>query len=287
MTGNAQHDIRALAELGGEFRRVAREDPQVTGAMGRGRLVAGGAALLLALAVFSFTPPGRAAADWLAERVGIGEPGGAPTLTEFREFTTEGTIGEGQPAYVLATGPAPYGGRYEFITFRNRRDGTHCFEVNLLRSGGRVGGSYGGPCGPIPEAGLSLDSTGGNAGPDEVLQTAIGRASLDVATVEVQYDGQQREAELTLVEDDLAEELGFEGSFQVFAEFFTDQGGTLRVTGRDAAGNVVATESVRIPDFYADSRKLCHRLRASAERGRTSEKKADAFCGMFAQLKAE
>jgi hypothetical protein len=288
MTENAQLPIRALEDLGVQFRAIAGDERTTPGGPIRARSVVVALAVFVVLGVFSLTPPGRAAADWVADRFGIGEQGGAPTLTEFREFANEGTIADGARAYVLATGPAPHNLVYEFITFRSNADGAHCFETDVRKKGGGAFLSTGGPCGQIPQSGgLSLDGAGGSLSNGLELRTALGRASLDIATVEVELNGKRQEAELTLVDEGVAEELGFNGPFQIFASFFTEMGGALTVTGRDAEGEVVATDSAFLSDPYEDHRRLCLRLRASAAAGRTSEEKADAFCQAFAAIRAE
>ena len=69
------------------------------------------AAALVLTAFAVLTPPGRAFTSWVGERIGLGEPGGHPTLQSLRHFATSETAAAGQPAYVLVSGPVPGGGR--------------------------------------------------------------------------------------------------------------------------------------------------------------------------------
>lgn len=198
------------------------------------------------------TPPGQAVATWVAERIGIGEPGGEPTLRQLRQGWNRGTIADGVPAHVLARGPAPYG-HYEFITFRSNRDGAHCFEFNLpeMRNSG------GGGCEPLPaRRGLALDVSLGVAGhpdlpPGESVQSVGGRVSADIATVEVRLDGRLAATRLTEIPAGLATRLGFERPFGFFVAFPEGAagGGLIEVTARGANGAELAREVLSLPDF--------------------------------------
>ena len=253
------------------------------------------AAGLLIVVVVAFTPPGRAAAEWIAERVGIGEPGGEPSLKEFREFTTEGTIAEGRRATVVARGPTPHGGHYELLTFKEKRYGSRCYELNIADAQGRPFSSSGGSCEragapaqgagaaaqPLPASGgLRIDSTGTSILPDRELQSVVGRVSADVESVEVSFNG-PLETQLIPVDEALAEELGIEHPFQVFAAFATEarHGGMIEIIARDETGNEVAHFRRRQFDLVADNDFICQmeRERAARPGGRTPEQ-ADRFC---------
>ena len=251
------------------------------------------AALLIAFVV-AFTPPGQAAAEWIAEKVGIGEPGGEPTLREYREFTTEGSSAEGVRATVLARGSTPFGEHYEYLTYEENRYGSRCYELNLVNAGGGPSGSWGGACerAEAPERGagaaneplsprgdLRVDATGGNMDPDQRFLLVVGRVSADVASVVVTFNGSELETQVTVVSEELADEVGIEHPFKVFAAFSRQSvahGGLIQVTARDEDGEEVAQFSRNLVDMAAGRAALCEDLRERAEapRGMTKDEAA-------------
>ena len=287
MTDHTQYDISALEELGNQFRGLADSGKTAPAIGGRARLAVAALAVVLALGVFSLTPPGRAAAEWVADQFRAGEPGGPPTLTEFREFATEGTIADGVRANVLASGPATQGLRFEFITFRSNADGMHCFEVNILKESGGPFSSGGGGCGQVPEtAGLRMDSWGANVTPDRELFSVLGRVSEDVKSVEVEFDGQVVEADLVEVDEALIDRFNFAHPFSVFSAFFSEvgEGGRAQVTARDEAGNEIASQRYYVMNpFLATPEGVCGMARRDARRKGTAAAAARArhLCKSF------
>lgn len=155
--------------------------------------------ILVATAAVS-TSPGKALTRWVGERIGLGDPGGAPSLRQLRAFANEGY--ESDRSRVLAIGPAPGGvgtaphGRYEFIVTWPK--GPHapegpCFELDLtqMRSIGTDG------CGILPEGKyLYFLGPGGNADPDFSSLWVTGRTGEQVASVDVRVDGRRVPVEL-------------------------------------------------------------------------------------------
>lgn len=195
-------------------------------------------ALLIVLAT-ALTPAGQAAAGWVGERVGIGDPGGQPTLETLRHAWHAGEDGGG-PAYVLADGPEPQGGHYELVTYRQPGEAAPCLELDLTaaRSG------YGG-LGCEPLTGDLQATWGGNADPDQAIRYVAGRVSDDVDSVRVEFGGRPVPVELTAVPKSLAGRVGIDRPFKFFIGFSDDMGtGRFEVSARDAAGRQLAHESL-------------------------------------------
>lgn len=249
----AQREVIARHRQGVERRRPGHQ------------ALAVGVVVLAVAAAVAFTPPGRAAAEWVAERFGIGEPGGPPSQQTFREFANEGTIAEGAPAYVLARGPTPHGGHYEFITYKSNRDGSRCFEFDVTDARGRVAGTYGGGCSVLLEReGLRLDSSGASIDPSgQGLQSIAGRVSEDVESVDVDFNGRLVETELTPVPTEVVDALGMEAPFKVYVAFIEDftRGGVVEVTARDQVGSAAAQAELEIPNYEATYALFCKEQR--------------------------
>jgi hypothetical protein len=212
------------------------------------RLVTAAASVLVALVAFSLlTAPGHAFTSWVGDRLGLGQPGGHPTLQSLRHHAMQGTSGAGQPAYVLLRGPGPLGGHYEFITYRTKPEpgkefpanGARCFQLefpearNLFSAG----------CGlPPASSGLLYGGVGGNSGPGTAYQFASGRVSDDVAAVDFEVDGRAIPVELRPIPTDLIERLHIRRPFRFFIAFLDGdlRSGTVTVTARDSAGHPVA-----------------------------------------------
>jgi hypothetical protein len=88
---------------------VAGRAPAPRRARPRARLLVGLAAGLL-MGVLLLTPPGRTAAAWVGELVGIGEVGGSPTQQKRGPETSE--------EVVIDNGRAPDGSRYEWVAYK-------------------------------------------------------------------------------------------------------------------------------------------------------------------------
>jgi len=225
----------------------------------RGRHLAAALALGLALVSFSlFTSPGQAMTSWVGERLGFGRPGDPPSLRQLRAGWTKGTVAEGQPAHVLAVGPAPGGGRYEFITYwpdepKGVRQGHWnlegpCFELDLTQKRS----SYGGGCGVLPEGPhLATMGIAGGGMPGEEFHFLSGRTSMAVDSIEAELDGRPLDAELVPIPAELVERLHLGRPFEFFIGFLEGpvHGGTLVVTARDASGHVLARRQIGAPDL--------------------------------------
>lgn len=235
----------------------------------RVRFAAVFAALCLALAAGAlFTPPGQAVTSWIGERLGIGQPGGPPTLRELRAFAAEGNEREDLPAYVLLRGPAPGAGHYELLTFRMKDEpgqlwpatGARCFELNLPEARAL----YGASCGLPPAVhGVLVDGPFGGSAPGGRYRSYLtGRVSEDVAAVEVEIDGRPVSVELRSIPEELIERFAIRRPFKFFFASLpgAQHGGLLTVTARDAGGQAVAERRRRLIDVV-EMRALALRCR--------------------------
>lgn len=226
------------------------------------RFAAAALAICLALTSFAlFTEPGHAVTSWVGERLGFGQPGEPPSLRQLRAGWTKGTAAEGQPAHVLAVGPVPGGGRYEFITYWPEQpegvgrpgawdlDGP-CFELDLTQ----MRSSYGEGCGVLPEGPhLAALGLGGGGMPGEELHHFAGRTSMAVEEVEAQLGGRRLEAELVPIPAEFVERFRLERRFKFFVGFLAGRvrGGTLTITARDGSGEVLARKRFELVDRLA------------------------------------
>lgn len=253
----------AAVAIGEQVHTARRGQPQRTQ---RSHVAIAGVALAISVVLAAaalWTSPGQAVATWIGERFGAGEPGGPPALEAQRESWNRATVAEGQPAYVLAVGPAPASGRYEFIGYRPKaaavrtpETDTPCFELNLPKE--RSSANQG--CGIFPEGGV-LFSNGfaggfGRSGV-ETIYTA-GRASMDVASVEIQFNGSPVEAELASIPVSLLGRIGVEKPFKFFIAFLPGgaEGGELLVTARDEGGQELDRSATVVPDLVSSGAGL-------------------------------
>jgi hypothetical protein len=264
------------------------------------RIAAIAAAICLVLASLSiFTAPGKAVSSWVGDRLGFGEPGGHPTLHVMRARSNVGTSAEGQPAWVLAVGPAPNGGRYELITYwpqaprRHLKNSGHghwllgkpCFELDLTQ----VRQTLGRECGTLPE------------GPDLYLTLGVvakrgfdrssyvffdGRVSARAEKVEAEVDGRPVPVEVKPIPEALVRRFRLEEPFSFFVSFLPTsvrEGGKLTVTARRADGTVLASRSKALPNFERDRRASCVLTYKALRRGIMEKKFAlrviDEMCG--------
>lgn len=235
---------------------TARTVQRPRAAAERIRIAATVAAIVLGAATFAlFTAPGKAVTSWAGERLGFGEPGGPPTLEDLRESWLRGTVADGRPAYVLAVGPAPHDGRYEFVAYRPAgaqqgsvaADEAPCFEVDLPQERSSTGQG----CGILPEGGsLFLNGVGGGSSRSGgTVFYGAGRVGPEVASVEASVNGNQVEVDLVPIPAAFGEPLGV-GPFGFFIAFLDDVsgGGTLDVTARDESGAEVGHATADVPE---------------------------------------
>lgn len=228
--------------------------------VGQLRARAAGVTAVCCAGFFAFavwTAPGQAVTGWVGDRLGFGEPGGPPTLEELRTSWNQGTAAEGQPAYVVVSGPAPHAGRYELITYKPKegqglgslRNGGPCFELNLTQERSSTGQG----CGVLPEGG-ALYSNGFGGGfsrsGEETVYTS-GRVSMEVESVDAYFNGQPVEVELVPVPMDLLDRLEIERPFKFFIAFLPEgvRGGPLAISARDQDGNVLSRKDSIVPDL--------------------------------------
>ncbi len=232
-----------------------------------------GALAALILVGLVATPPGRAFTSWVGDRVGLGEPGGHPTLQGPRALAMPGQASG--TAYVLVRGRGP-AGLYEYVTYRSKAKrgdggsaGARCFELDLPSRKALQGAG----CGlPSESMGLKVDApggAGGNVSPEAEVRFVSGRVSEDVASVDVKLNGRSIPVDLRPVRGPLAHRVGLPHGFTVFAAFFSHagHGGRVAVAARDRAGKVVARDSRRLLDNVEARAGRCHDVERLVEEG--------------------
>lgn len=219
------------------------------------RRMALAAALPVVLAAV-LTPVGQAAVDWVGHQVGIGRPGGQPTLETLRRSWHAGEAGAQAPAFVLADGPEPRGGHYELVTYRQPGDEAPCFEIDLTAARGGFG------LGCEPLAGALQATWGGNAAPDQAMRYVAGRVSADVDSVKVEFDGKAVPVELTPVPKSLTDRLGIEAPFKLFIGFTDD--------ATSPAGSTSPPRTPKAARSHANRSKSLPRRRSAARRSNAS-----------------
>lgn len=215
------------------------------------------AAICVALASLSlFTAPGRAVSSWVGEQLGFGHPGGPPSLRDLRAFAAEGNDRQDSPAYVLLRGAAAGAGHYELVTFRMMDEpgklwpgnGARCFELNLPEARAL----YAPSCGlPPARHGVRLDGPAGGSTRDGGYRLfASGRVSEDIATVEIEVNGEPIAVELRPIPEELIERFAIRRPFKFFFASLpgAEHGGLLTLTARDATGKPVAERRRRLID---------------------------------------
>jgi hypothetical protein len=196
----------------------------------------------------------------MGEQVGIGEPGGKPTIQPLRAEWERLAASEGAPAYVLARGPTPVGGHWEFVTFQPENQGVRCFEVNLpeQRNGfsapcERLPGSEGQSLLPPlqPSGDIQILTAGGNSAQDQQVQLVAGRASNDVRYVDVRLNGSPVPVELQSIPAGLARRFGLGTGFKFFIAFLPrSAGGRVEIVGRDSTNQAFATRTLALPGAH-------------------------------------
>jgi hypothetical protein len=190
---------------------------------------------VLAITAAIATPPGRAASAWVGGLVGIGEVGGPPTRHDIR-------VGgkRGKP-FVIATGRAPDGARYELVLDRypggieiaDGEPADSCIQLewpHLPRAG--VTSGFCGPGFPPPQErgrapGGAAARPFGFLTPYEVATRYLvleGFTEPSVARVRVLYTvrpGVRRDAAVDLIElsNDIHERIGSVKAVDVFVAF--------------------------------------------------------------------
>jgi hypothetical protein len=231
----------------------------------------------------------------VGDRIGLGEPGGHPTLHVMRARSDRGTSAEGRPAWVLAVGPAPHRQRYEFITYwpsepKHRLHGSGkgghwllgrpCFELDLTQ----VRSTYGENCGVFPEAPDLYLSWGGNLAPGfgrSSLLFFTGRVTSRASSLEATIGGRPIPVEVKPIPAALIHRFRLEEPFNFFISFLPTSirnGGELVVTARDADGKVLARQSQELPDLEGQRRASCALANKGLRRGLT-KRQIHEFCG--------
>jgi hypothetical protein len=224
-----------------------------------GRWQLGTAVGLLAAAAVVATPPGRAGAGWVGDTLGLVELGDPPT------HHRPGAGSETRGSYVIATGHAPDGGRYELVLDRypggvTIADGEPVDGCLSLDWPDTAAGSFSGFCGP----GFPPPQNGGRAPggaparpfgflgvyPGATRYLALyGFTEPAVRRVAVTYptaDGTRHNATVDLIEPsaELHRRIGSIEPVNVFVAFLPSSAGadsegsskTLEVIAYDAAG---------------------------------------------------
>ncbi len=256
------------------------------------RLVASLCALAGVALFGTLTAPGQAVGTWVASQVGIGEPGGEPTLQTMRAKMQVGTGAAGRPTYVVASGPTPVGGHFELLTYSSREVApgaglVQCFELNLTKLRALYGGSCEFGIEKLGRTGdVRITSAGGGTSPHNYrsLLSIVGVASADIETVAVNRGDRSLPTELQLVPAELARSLGFERPFKVYAAFDTRPlrgRGPVEVRGFGADGTLLAHRRPEGSAMLASARLLrysCRSARKHAAAGKLSAKSAHRTC---------
>lgn len=242
--------------------------------------------IALIIAGLIVTPPGQAITSWIGDRVGLGQPGGHPSLQGLRKHAQKGQAGGS--AYVLVRGHG-LAGPYEYITYRTKQKpgqksstGARCFELDLPKRNALQGGS----CGlPPASMGLRLDAAGGaggNVGPEAEVHFISGRVSEDVASVKVEFEGRSIPVELSPVPAALAKGLGLPGAFKTFVAFFphAGHGGRVAVTASDRTGAAVAEGGRPLPDAFKRQAENCEYIKRSVSEGKLPRRFIGRNCNL-------
>jgi hypothetical protein len=187
------------------------------------------------LATSLMTPPGRAASGAVGEWLGLGEPGGPPTVDDDR--TRGGLHNEPLRSVVLAAGRAPDGVRYEFVLERLGEpapsdpaalDSGLCLNVEWPDARvGRISPQFG--CYPaVPPATVDKAVVKFGGAMFEPTRTAhvqiSGLARSDVGDVRILYKDEHGEkldapVDFASVTDAVRERAGADSSFGLFIGF--------------------------------------------------------------------
>lgn len=256
------------------------------------RLAASLCALAAVVGLGSLTAPGQAVATWVAGQVGIGEPGGEPTLQKMRAKMQVGTGAAGRPTYVIASGPTPVGGHFELLTYSSREVApgaglVQCFELNLTKLRALYGGSCEFGIEKLGRTGdVRITSAGGGTSLHNYrsLLSIVGVASADIESVAVNRGDRSFPTELQSVPAELALSLGFERPFKVYAAFDTRPlrgRGPIEVRGFDADGELAVHRRQEGSAALGSAgllRHLCRWARRRAAAGKLSAKSAHRTC---------
>lgn len=226
------------------------------------------AAAVILLAAISLTPPGRAAAEWFGELVGVGEVGGPPT-----ESSQVGDFNPDSEELVLAAGEAADGTPFEIIAYRSdvplgEKGPTVCVNADLIGDTA-VGGAA---CysGALRFKGLCCTTS--SFSPRQPGSFRVqGSISPEVARVSVRYlnssgANQTAEAAIGMITPEFAKRLEIDnpsGIFVVSLPDVAEESGLpkpltstaepVQVTAFDADGNELGTESTgKVPQDLLD-----------------------------------
>lgn len=246
------------------------------------RLVVIATVAILVATGMSVTPQGHAVASWIGERIGLGEPGGPPSLSKLRTHAIPGQVPGS--AHVLLRGHGP-AGPYEYVAYRSEREGATgerdvlCFDLDVPRKNSLQGAGCGLPNGPLTMRIASVGTVGSSPRARE-LHFLTGRVGGDISRVAVRRHGETLPAELHPVPAGLAARLGFPRPFKVFVIFFdgSTPGSRVVVTAKSAAGATVARQSVRLPMSRGGEAGECAFLSRLRSEGKVPDGYAKSRC---------
>jgi hypothetical protein len=249
--------------------------------------------LLLGVAASVATPPGRAVTSWVGERIGLGDPGGEPSLRQLRAFAAKDY--DSNRSRVLAVGPAPRlvgraaKGRYEFIVSwpkgRHAPQGP-CFELDLtqVRSTGTEG------CGVLPgNLDLYFLGPGGNSDPDFNSIWITGRTSMRVSSAEADLGGRNIPLEFKPIPLYLTRHFHLP-RFKFFIGFapYPRQGRRAEVTVRGANGRPIESQGAQVIGSVPLAVSNCaFLLSASADPNRFAQQDCRQALGKNWRLRAK
>jgi hypothetical protein len=221
----------------------------------RRRVALIGASAAVLLVGFALTPPGHAAVDWLGSLVGFGEVGGPPTIhQQFRHTEPAGH------EVIIGRGIAPDGSPFEVVEFRGKGEGL-CFALDFPETAPKLGNS--GVCSRT-SSGVELATPGASLPSGTPAHPNIGWTSgllgPEVSRVRVDFDDGilvhgRRDAQVFFATPGILKTIGARKTTGMYLAFlprnFSPQyllrGGSIRVTGFNEAGSVVAQREQHFP----------------------------------------
>lgn len=128
--------------------------------------------------------------------------------------------------------------------------------------------------------GVAGGSVRGGVGPGSEFMLVNGRASAEVAAVEVDFSGRPVPVELRSVPAWLIEELGIRRPFKFYigSLHHAAHGGVVTLTARDAGGRVVARRRSRVPDRTVSRAAFCRMVKRAAAEGKATARNVRLTC---------
>lgn len=196
-------------------------------------------ALLAVLLLSTLTAPGQAVAEWVGQRFGIGEPGGQPTLVEFRERIESG----GETSTVIARGPLATGGHFEILTWAQTPGDLRCFGFDIPHLPSIISTCF--DQNLPPGSDLHVMSVAGN----EDGYLLVGRASPAVASVRVESQGAPLDAQLIKIDRSLLTRLGIDHPLRFIISEIEPNSKVIDLTAKAVNGKTLTALSIPVSNI--------------------------------------